>query len=523
MSNAGIVKGFAPVFNPQIGKDLSETNATPKHTTRSCTQELPTTPSGKKDRAVIKQRVKRTSAGKRDRVKKISSKAMLNTINEKKPDGDTPKQAINNEYTAKLRQRKTVDVTVATGMPQTNSSKIPSSQNEDVHDCDDSTATEPLSNVINNKSKMVDLVDITIEDDDATNNKHKPSAAWTIQDWEGTPKDKDNIDSSAMALITPSKKSSDQDCDTDTDREDIQDKAVSTPTRSGSVVDESTYDLNRSQQKARPKGLYQRKSVKIQAKLQKHTDETYSRTHQIRFDFRIRLDSIMMENEAKSAIVVKFKEMIGKIMEEENTMVLYPYSSSSSAVPITAMARMPNTFIELKRYVPSIKPPLKDSDLVYGQIFIGTNSTYQDWNTNFLEWTKDNGHGLFLKYVQDERLTVAGYLLYTHKMSNSPWYQALLSKKSNIPIAARFRKISGQKPRERAAIHIECARDNHDGVKTFLRQHCSKNTKPPYLTGFPIIFIPDKRLISNKHSKSGAQIVAKRQGNLASKIILRTS
>ena len=131
---------------------------------------------------------------------------MLNTINEKKPDGDTPKQAINNEYTAKLRQRKTVDVTVATGMPQTNSSKIPSSQNEDVHDCDDSTATEPLSNVINNKAKMmVDLVDINIEDADATNNKHKPSAAWTIQDWEGIPKDNDNIASSATALITPSK------------------------------------------------------------------------------------------------------------------------------------------------------------------------------------------------------------------------------------------------------------------------------------------------------------------------------
>ena len=29
--------------------------------------------------------------------------------------------------------------------------------------------------------------------------------------------------------------------------------------------------------------------------------------------------------------------------------------------------------------------------------------------------------------------------------------------------------------------------------------------------------------ISNKHSKSGAQIVATRQGNLAGKIILRTS
>ena len=142
----------------------------------------------------------------------------------------------------------------------------------------------------------------------------------------------------------------------------------------------------------------------------------------MRFDIRLKLDSIMEESEAKTATVTKFKELIGKIMEEENTTVLYPYSSSSSAAPVTVLARTPNTFTELKMYLPIIKTPLKGSDLVYGQVYIGTNSVYTDWNTNFLEWSKDNGHGLFMKYVQDERITPVGYLLYTHKMSNSPWY-----------------------------------------------------------------------------------------------------
>ena len=36
-------------------------------------------------------------------------------------------------------------------------------------------------------------------------------------------------------------------------------------------------------------------------------------------------------------------------------------------------------------------------------------------------------------------------------------------------------------------------------------------------------FIPDKMHISNKHSKSGANMVAKRQGNLVVKIKLRKS
>ena len=74
MSNAGIVKGFAPIFQPQNDKDLNETNTTPKHTTRSSTQESLTIPSGKKDKSMTKQRVKRTGAGKRDRGKKIHQK-----------------------------------------------------------------------------------------------------------------------------------------------------------------------------------------------------------------------------------------------------------------------------------------------------------------------------------------------------------------------------------------------------------------------------------------------------------------
>ena len=43
------------------------------------------------------------------------------------------------------------------------------------------------------------------------------------------------------------------------------------------------------------------------------------------------------------------------------------------------------------------------------------------------------------------------------------------------------------------------------------------------MIGFPVIFIPDKMHISNRQLKSGAQIVAKRQGNLVNKIDLRTS
>jgi len=87
----------------------------------------------------------------------------------------------------------------------------------------------------------------------------------------------------------------------------------------------------------------------------------------------------------------------------------------------------------------------------------------------------------------------------------------------------RFRKISGQKSRHRLAFHFECVKDKHEIVKEFLRLHCFKKTKPPYLTGLPVIFIPDKMHISNKYSKPGARVVAKWQVSMVSKLGVRTS
>ena len=70
---------------------------------------------------------------------------------------------------------------------------------------------------------------------------------------------------------------------------------------------------------------------------------------------------------------------------------------------------------------------------------------------------------------------------------------------------------------------MECGRDHHEQVKNFLRIQYSKNTKPPYITEFPVTFIPDKMHISNKHSQYSAQTVAKRQGILVNMIELRMS
>ena len=183
---------------------------------------------------------------------------------------------------------------------------------------------------------------------------------------------------------------------------------------------------------------------KKQETLPHHPNTDYDRYYQLRYDARIKLDAVVDEAARKLAIVIKFKAIFKHIMEEESSVVLYPHSTLSSAVLITAVARLPNTYMYLKWYVPSLNSPKKNSDIVYCQMYVETNIMFDDWKSNLLKWTKEEGHGIYLKCVQDERIKPVGYLLYTHKMSNAPWYQTTLSKKCGIPIAARFEKYQGK-------------------------------------------------------------------------------
>ena len=86
---------------------------------------------------------------------------------------------------------------------------------------------------------------------------------------------------------------------------------------------------------------------------------------------------------------------------------------------------------------------------------------------------------------------------------------------------------SGKFQDKRRETELQCTLNVHkvntNKLRNFYVCTVPKNTKPQYLTSFLTIFIPNKMHISNKHSKSGAQIIAKRQGSLVAKIELRTS
>lgn len=57
-------------------------------------------------------------------------------------------------------------------------------------------------------------------------------------------------------------------------------------------------------------------------------------------------------------------------MTEENKSNLYPYSMSLTAVSVASLTHLPRRLIELKQYLPSLKSPLKNSDIVTDSVYL---------------------------------------------------------------------------------------------------------------------------------------------------------
>ena len=245
------------------------------------------------------------------------------------------------------------------------------------------------------------------------------------------------------------------------------------------------------------------------------------RVHMNQFDTRLMVGKGTRDKNAKDTILKQFILLFKKIIEEERSLVLYAYSSSSTAIPITEDRQLPNTYGELMRYVPSLKVPKRTVEYAYGNIRIGTDTAFADWKSSVVAWTKDNGMGIFEKNIQAEYIATVGYLHYSHKKTNEAWMAAALTELCGVTISARYRKISKSTDDDSRAVHVECERKHGEMVRAKLREVFSKDGKGVSVTGFPLIFVPDRMYLHSTASKAGAAVVALRQANLITKLETR--
>jgi len=189
---------------------------------------------------------------------------------------------------------------------------------------------------------------------------------------------------------------------------------------------------------------------------------------------------------------------------------------------MTNLNNLPTNHIDVKRFIPNLSAP-NNNTAVYGSIYIGTNTPFDDWKSVVLDWTQQNGHGIYHKFLQVQHTVTVGWLHFTHRMSNTKWYQDFLSAQAGFPIAIRWRKIAGAPSKEYSALHIDVAKTDFQRCKEFLRKYFSKQSKQPYITGFPLYYIPDKSHIINNHSRSGAAIITARQHKVLKNLVVRTN
>ena len=245
------------------------------------------------------------------------------------------------------------------------------------------------------------------------------------------------------------------------------------------------------------------------------------RRYKERFDIRIAITASADKETSNQEIATNISNLLTCIHGEESSLVLYPFSSTSSAPAIIGVKNLPLTIADYRKYIPRLSAPSHGTTAVYGSIYIGTNTHFDDWKLNVVEWTKEKRHGLYRKFLQTEKTVVTGWLHHTHQKSNASWYQKLLTGTAGFPIDARYRRISGSKHQDQSAIHIETSREDYEKAKLFLREHFSKETQPPYLTGFPVYHIPDRVHIMNNHSRSGAALYKSRQSSLNKNVVTR--
>ena len=114
-------------------------------------------------------------------------------------------------------------------------------------------------------------------------------------------------------------------------------KGTTTPTCSSVAITKKVGQLDGNRGNIKWYEQARNENMKTQSKLPQHPNVNYARKFQQRFDMHIELDSLMDDAESKDATFLKIKAMFIKILEEDNSATLYPYSISSSAVPVTAM------------------------------------------------------------------------------------------------------------------------------------------------------------------------------------------
>jgi len=149
-----------------------------------------------------------------------------------------------------------------------------------------------------------------------------------------------------------------------------------------------------------------------------------------------------------AAVYDALQEFVTQLADEDSQFVVYPHNLSAyEAVedlppPIETADDIPDDIDDWLEYFPGAKPRLTGGD-TYTSVLIGMSKPLPKVVKSLSAWMRNKRFGLWKAYLQSERPTSLGWLLFsTQTMDIEVLKDAISDHLENIPVGLRWKMIS---------------------------------------------------------------------------------
>ncbi len=167
-----------------------------------------------------------------------------------------------------------------------------------------------------------------------------------------------------------------------------------------------------------------------------------------------------------AAVFDALEEFVSQFADEDPNFVIFPYNLSDYESvedlppPIETAEDIPDDIEEWLEYFPGAKPRVTGGD-TYTALLIGLSIPLPKIVKNLSAWMRNKQFGLWKAYLQSEKPTSLGWLLFsTQNMDINLLKDAISDHLENIPVGLRWKMISqgsqGAIPKEQQvkALHV---------------------------------------------------------------------
>ena len=229
-----------------------------------------------------------------------------------------------------------------------------------------------------------------------------------------------------------------------------------------------------------------------------------------RYDLRLNIPTSLTQD---IQIIETLREFFTKAKELVSNLSIHPWHAASTVGPISRTRQLPADFSSVKNYYAGVYPRAKGG-MIYGQIFLRSSVEEEVLIQNLRWWLDKQGHGLYQRALQVEKVKCLGWLLYSSRATDTKVLAATLSLESGIDMGCRYREVYiGQSTQgERArAIHLEVAEDNTVNAKSFLYARYGRKANAPFPTGSMYRLVPPFNSLLNSESQTRCIRTAEKQ------------